>query len=134
MVVWGQYIDHDMSFTPQSLSTSTFQGLTNCRETCENEPPCFPMVVCCFKFMLFYNHNLYKQSYNFKILTGFDLCFLHLCIYKATLIATCKNLKINYQKSQKILGVENNVAYLFFTSTNLLIFSKLLHCYCQFKN
>jgi len=45
MVVWGQYIDHDMSFTPQSLSTSTFQGLTNCRETCENEPPCFPMVV-----------------------------------------------------------------------------------------
>ena len=45
LVVWGQYIDHDMDLTPQSLSTSTFQGLTDCSQTCENEPPCYPMLV-----------------------------------------------------------------------------------------
>uniref|UniRef100_H2ZNT3 Thyroid peroxidase n=1 Tax=Ciona savignyi TaxID=51511 RepID=H2ZNT3_CIOSA len=45
LVVWGQYIDHDIDFTPQSLSTSTFQGLTDCKTTCKNESPCFPMQV-----------------------------------------------------------------------------------------
>jgi len=45
LVVWGQYVDHDMDFTPQSLSTSSFQGLTDCRTTCENKFPCFPMMV-----------------------------------------------------------------------------------------
>lgn len=45
IVVWGQYIDHDFDFTPQSLSTSTFQGLTNCKETCASSPPCFPIPV-----------------------------------------------------------------------------------------
>lgn len=45
IVVWGQYIDHDLDFTPQSLSTSTFQGLTNCKQTCENSPPCFPIAI-----------------------------------------------------------------------------------------
>nr|BAA76689.1 homologue of mammlian thyroid peroxidase [Halocynthia roretzi] len=45
LVVWGQYIDHDFDLTPQSLSTSTFQGLTNCQQTCRNEPPCFPILL-----------------------------------------------------------------------------------------
>nr|XP_002130405.1 thyroid peroxidase [Ciona intestinalis] len=45
LVVWGQYIDHDIDFTPQSLSTSTFQGLTNCANTCENKSPCYPIQV-----------------------------------------------------------------------------------------
>uniref|UniRef100_F6TPL8 Sushi domain-containing protein n=1 Tax=Ciona intestinalis TaxID=7719 RepID=F6TPL8_CIOIN len=45
LVVWGQYIDHDLDFTPQSLSTSTFQGLTDCKKTCKNESPCYPMQV-----------------------------------------------------------------------------------------
>ncbi|CAK8689140.1 unnamed protein product [Clavelina lepadiformis] len=45
IVVWGQYIDHDMDLTPQSLSTSTFQGLTDCKTTCENKSPCYPMQV-----------------------------------------------------------------------------------------
>uniref|UniRef100_H2Z0Z3 EGF-like calcium-binding domain-containing protein n=1 Tax=Ciona savignyi TaxID=51511 RepID=H2Z0Z3_CIOSA len=45
LVVWGQYIDHDIDFTPQSLSTSTFQGLTDCSKTCINESPCYPIQV-----------------------------------------------------------------------------------------
>lgn len=51
LVVWGQYIDHDFDLTPQSLSTSTFQGLTNCQQTCRNEPPCFPILVLYFTFV-----------------------------------------------------------------------------------
>ncbi|XP_039271938.2 thyroid peroxidase-like [Styela clava] len=45
LVVWGQYIDHDFDLTPQSLSTSTFQGLTDCKTTCTNSPPCFPIMI-----------------------------------------------------------------------------------------
>ena len=45
IVVWGQYIDHDFALSPQSVATSTFQGLTNCAQTCNNEPPCFPIQV-----------------------------------------------------------------------------------------
>ncbi|KAM5262799.1 thyroid peroxidase [Ctenodactylus gundi] len=41
--VWGQYIAHDMALTPQSPSTATFQGGTNCLQTCENLSPCFPI-------------------------------------------------------------------------------------------
>jgi len=45
LVVWGQYIDHDTDFTPQSLSTSTFQGMTDCKKTCMNLSPCYPIQV-----------------------------------------------------------------------------------------
>merc|ERR1712142_95210 len=45
IVVWGQYIDHDFALSPRSVATSTFQGLTNCAQTCNNEPPCFPIQI-----------------------------------------------------------------------------------------
>ncbi|XP_058605252.1 thyroid peroxidase isoform X2 [Onychostoma macrolepis] len=39
LVDWGQYIDHDISFTPQSSSQS------DCLHTCSNAEPCFPMQI-----------------------------------------------------------------------------------------
>ncbi|KAA0711650.1 Thyroid peroxidase [Triplophysa tibetana] len=41
LVDWGQYIDHDISFTPQ---TAFSQGL-NCLHTCRNHNPCFPIQI-----------------------------------------------------------------------------------------
>ncbi|KAL2099322.1 hypothetical protein ACEWY4_005802 [Coilia grayii] len=44
LVDWGQYIDHDISFTPQSSSISTaFPSLQDCLSTCDNTGPCFPI-------------------------------------------------------------------------------------------
>ncbi|XP_043942725.1 thyroid peroxidase [Protopterus annectens] len=43
LVDWGQYIDHDMAFTPQTTSKTSFQGQVNCQSTCENLNPCFPI-------------------------------------------------------------------------------------------
>ncbi|XP_051780693.1 thyroid peroxidase [Erpetoichthys calabaricus] len=45
LVEWGQYIDHDISFTPQSISKSTFITGVDCRNTCENLNPCFPIKI-----------------------------------------------------------------------------------------
>ncbi|CAJ1073970.1 thyroid peroxidase [Xyrichtys novacula] len=42
LVEWGQYIDHDISFTPQSTG-NTFFGM-DCQDTCENMHPCFPIL------------------------------------------------------------------------------------------
>ncbi|KAM9842993.1 thyroid peroxidase [Aulostomus maculatus] len=39
LVEWGQYIDHDISFTPQSSGWIGQQ----CWGRCENVPPCFPI-------------------------------------------------------------------------------------------
>ncbi|XP_041828818.1 thyroid peroxidase isoform X2 [Melanotaenia boesemani] len=43
LVEWGQYIDHDITFTPQSTSRAAFWTDVNCHETCENVHPCFPI-------------------------------------------------------------------------------------------
>uniref|UniRef100_A0A8D2IIV4 Thyroid peroxidase n=1 Tax=Varanus komodoensis TaxID=61221 RepID=A0A8D2IIV4_VARKO len=43
IIVWGQYIDHDLAFTPQSGNRLSFQGEVNCQLTCENQDPCFPI-------------------------------------------------------------------------------------------
>uniref|UniRef100_A0A4W4F426 Thyroid peroxidase n=1 Tax=Electrophorus electricus TaxID=8005 RepID=A0A4W4F426_ELEEL len=45
LVDWGQYIDHDISFTPQSSSKATFLEGTDCLNVCENSSPCFPIQV-----------------------------------------------------------------------------------------
>lgn len=47
LVDWGQYIDHDISFTPQSSrrsSTSVPNG-PDCLSMCENANQCFPIEV-----------------------------------------------------------------------------------------
>ncbi|KAJ6665884.1 hypothetical protein lerEdw1_001356 [Lerista edwardsae] len=46
IVVWGQYIDHDLAFTPQSVSRPSVLGEADCLWTCENRNPCFPIQVC----------------------------------------------------------------------------------------
>ncbi|XP_059798303.1 thyroid peroxidase isoform X1 [Balaenoptera ricei] len=43
LMAWGQYIDHDMAFTPQSASLAAFGGGADCQQTCENRSPCFPI-------------------------------------------------------------------------------------------
>ncbi|XP_063154990.1 thyroid peroxidase [Candoia aspera] len=45
ITVWGQYIDHDLAFTPQSENQPSFQGAINCQMTCEKQNPCFPIPI-----------------------------------------------------------------------------------------
>ncbi|XP_053395477.1 peroxidasin-like isoform X2 [Mercenaria mercenaria] len=42
---WGQFIDHDIDLTPQSVSQHIFNDGRRCNETCENSFPCFPIPV-----------------------------------------------------------------------------------------
>ncbi|XP_063040751.1 thyroid peroxidase [Engraulis encrasicolus] len=43
LVEWGQYIDHDISFTPQS--PPSIPGLHDCLSSCESKDPCFPIEI-----------------------------------------------------------------------------------------
>uniref|UniRef100_A0A8C3WJG6 Thyroid peroxidase n=1 Tax=Catagonus wagneri TaxID=51154 RepID=A0A8C3WJG6_9CETA len=43
LMAWGQYIDHDVAFTPQGSSRAAFAGGADCQLTCENRSPCFPI-------------------------------------------------------------------------------------------
>ncbi|XP_067400986.1 thyroid peroxidase [Emydura macquarii macquarii] len=45
IMVWGQYISHDISFTPQSTSSAAFLRGVECQLTCEKQKPCFPIKV-----------------------------------------------------------------------------------------
>ncbi|XP_048829891.1 thyroid peroxidase isoform X2 [Brienomyrus brachyistius] len=45
LVDWGQYIDHDISFTPQCIVKAASLGGPDCLETCENINPCFPIKI-----------------------------------------------------------------------------------------
>uniref|UniRef100_A0A3B5M1K1 Thyroid peroxidase n=1 Tax=Xiphophorus couchianus TaxID=32473 RepID=A0A3B5M1K1_9TELE len=42
---WGQYIDHDVTLTPQSLSGAASWAQRDCRTSCGNLHPCFPIQV-----------------------------------------------------------------------------------------
>ncbi|XP_073073469.1 thyroid peroxidase isoform X1 [Manis javanica] len=43
LMVWGQYIGHDIAFTPQSTSRAALGGAADCQLTCEKQSPCFPI-------------------------------------------------------------------------------------------
>ncbi|XP_072546433.1 thyroid peroxidase [Salminus brasiliensis] len=45
LVDWGQYIDHDISFTPQSTSKAAFLEGLDCLHMCGNSDPCFPIQI-----------------------------------------------------------------------------------------
>ena len=42
---WGQFLDHDIDLTPQSVSQHIFNDGRRCNETCENSFPCFAIPV-----------------------------------------------------------------------------------------
>uniref|UniRef100_A0A8C8REP4 Eosinophil peroxidase n=1 Tax=Pelusios castaneus TaxID=367368 RepID=A0A8C8REP4_9SAUR len=42
---WGQFIDHDMDFGPQTPSAVTFSSAVNCETSCAKEEPCFPIKI-----------------------------------------------------------------------------------------
>ncbi|XP_062379539.1 thyroid peroxidase [Sardina pilchardus] len=45
LVDWGQYMDHDVSFTPQSSGRSAAPSGPDCLSTCGNANPCFPIEI-----------------------------------------------------------------------------------------
>lgn len=42
---WGQFIDHDLDFSPESPARVTFNGRVDCHTSCAKLPPCFPIQV-----------------------------------------------------------------------------------------
>ena len=45
LTAWGQYIDHDIAFTPQSTGPSAPGAGADCQLTCKPQSPCFPIQV-----------------------------------------------------------------------------------------
>ena len=45
LMQWGQFVDHDLTFTPMTVSSVAFGTNRRCNDTCENEAPCFPISV-----------------------------------------------------------------------------------------
>lgn len=61
IVVWGQYIAHDLAFTPQSISRPSFLGeVVDCQLACKNQNPCFPIQVP-------FKHYFEKRNYFYFI-------------------------------------------------------------------
>lgn len=42
---WGQFIDHDLDFSPDTPARVTFSGKEDCDTSCVKQPPCFPIEV-----------------------------------------------------------------------------------------
>lgn len=42
---WGQFIDHDLDFSPESPARVAFSMGVDCEKTCAQLPPCFPIKV-----------------------------------------------------------------------------------------
>ncbi|XP_020040894.2 eosinophil peroxidase [Castor canadensis] len=42
---WGQFIDHDLDFSPESPARVTFTAGVDCEKTCAQLPPCFPIKI-----------------------------------------------------------------------------------------
>ncbi|XP_069092728.1 thyroid peroxidase, partial [Pleurodeles waltl] len=45
IIDWGQYIDHDLAFTPQSTSRVSFMAGEECHLSCQNQDPCYPIKI-----------------------------------------------------------------------------------------
>ncbi|NXF12453.1 PERE peroxidase, partial [Smithornis capensis] len=44
-VQWGQFIDHDLDFSPETPARVTFHGGIDCDTSCAKKPPCFPIQI-----------------------------------------------------------------------------------------
>ncbi|XP_005597567.1 eosinophil peroxidase [Equus przewalskii] len=42
---WGQFIDHDLDFSPESPARVAFTAGVDCEKTCAQLPPCFPIKI-----------------------------------------------------------------------------------------
>ncbi|KAM8817284.1 eosinophil peroxidase [Rhynchonycteris naso] len=42
---WGQFIDHDLDFSPESPARVSFTASVDCERTCAQLPPCFPIKI-----------------------------------------------------------------------------------------
>ncbi|XP_045693022.1 LOW QUALITY PROTEIN: eosinophil peroxidase [Phyllostomus hastatus] len=42
---WGQFIDHDLDFVPESPARVAFTAGVDCEKTCAQLPPCFPIKI-----------------------------------------------------------------------------------------
>ncbi|XP_053425756.1 eosinophil peroxidase [Nycticebus coucang] len=42
---WGQFIDHDLDFSPESPARVAFTVGVDCEKTCAQVPPCFPIKI-----------------------------------------------------------------------------------------
>uniref|UniRef100_A0A8C1IJ00 Myeloid-specific peroxidase n=1 Tax=Cyprinus carpio TaxID=7962 RepID=A0A8C1IJ00_CYPCA len=45
LTIFGQWVDHDLTFTPFSPSIKSFSSGLNCDQSCERSEPCFPIPV-----------------------------------------------------------------------------------------
>ncbi|XP_035021689.1 eosinophil peroxidase [Hippoglossus stenolepis] len=45
VTMYGQWIDHDLTFTPHSPAISSFSNGINCDKSCERTEPCFPIKI-----------------------------------------------------------------------------------------
>ncbi|XP_065146498.1 myeloperoxidase-like [Paramisgurnus dabryanus] len=45
LTIFGQWVDHDLTFTPSSPSIKSFSNGLNCDQSCEHSEPCFPIQV-----------------------------------------------------------------------------------------
>ncbi|XP_017204576.3 myeloperoxidase [Oryctolagus cuniculus] len=42
---WGQFLDHDLDFTPEPAARVSFITGLNCETSCLQQPPCFPLKI-----------------------------------------------------------------------------------------
>ena len=45
LMQWGQFQDHDLDFMPMAVGNARFSDGRHCNDTCENQSPCFPIMV-----------------------------------------------------------------------------------------
>lgn len=45
VTIFGQWTDHDLSFTPHSPVIRSFSNGIDCEKSCERTEPCFPIEV-----------------------------------------------------------------------------------------
>lgn len=44
-MLWGQFLDHDITLSPEPATRFSFFTGLNCETSCLQQPPCFPLKV-----------------------------------------------------------------------------------------